>query len=261
MELRTAASPRDVKHYTTERLREEFLIEKVFFEDDGCEFVFVGNAEVAPLLQRGIEVFGGPSFDNVSAKSTEDDIVLAEGIQVILEIVGDVAVTPSADSKDVRFFGDITGSGTLTIGGNRTTCELAGDNSGFSGSIVAEKDSVDRKNIYLSSETAASENARWTVYSSGGGNEGFLHFKNKTVKFGSMNGNLYFNQMNYAGNVLEVGALGDDMEISGKFCYADGNNRISGSGNDIRKVGAGNLTLMAQSSWAGMSILPTFRRS
>jgi 5-keto 4-deoxyuronate isomerase len=26
MELRTAASPRDVKHYTTERLREEFLI-------------------------------------------------------------------------------------------------------------------------------------------------------------------------------------------------------------------------------------------
>ncbi len=34
MELRTAASPRDVKYYTTERLREEFLVEKVFFEDD-----------------------------------------------------------------------------------------------------------------------------------------------------------------------------------------------------------------------------------
>ncbi len=34
MELRTAASPRDVKHYTTERLREEFVIEKVFFEDE-----------------------------------------------------------------------------------------------------------------------------------------------------------------------------------------------------------------------------------
>lgn len=30
MEVRTAVSPRDVKHYTTERLREEFLIEKVF---------------------------------------------------------------------------------------------------------------------------------------------------------------------------------------------------------------------------------------
>lgn len=30
MELRTAASPRDVKHYTTDRLREEFLIQELF---------------------------------------------------------------------------------------------------------------------------------------------------------------------------------------------------------------------------------------
>lgn len=34
MELRTAASPRDVKHYTTERLREEFLIPQIFFDDE-----------------------------------------------------------------------------------------------------------------------------------------------------------------------------------------------------------------------------------
>lgn len=34
MELRTAASPKDVKHYTTERLREEFLIPRVFFQDE-----------------------------------------------------------------------------------------------------------------------------------------------------------------------------------------------------------------------------------
>ena len=33
MELRTAASPRDVKHYTTERLREEFLIDDLFTPD------------------------------------------------------------------------------------------------------------------------------------------------------------------------------------------------------------------------------------
>ena len=30
MELRTAVSPRDVKHYTTQRLREEFLIQDLF---------------------------------------------------------------------------------------------------------------------------------------------------------------------------------------------------------------------------------------
>ncbi len=34
MELRTAASPRDVKHYTTQRLREEFLIPQLFFVDE-----------------------------------------------------------------------------------------------------------------------------------------------------------------------------------------------------------------------------------
>jgi len=33
MELRTASSPRDVKHYTTERLREEFLIQNLFEAD------------------------------------------------------------------------------------------------------------------------------------------------------------------------------------------------------------------------------------
>ena len=34
MELRTAASPRDVKHYTTDRLREEFLVQDLFVKDE-----------------------------------------------------------------------------------------------------------------------------------------------------------------------------------------------------------------------------------
>ncbi len=34
MEVRTAASPKDVKHYTTERLREEFLIQHLFQPDE-----------------------------------------------------------------------------------------------------------------------------------------------------------------------------------------------------------------------------------
>lgn len=34
MELRTAASPKDVKHYTTDRLREEFLIDDLFQADE-----------------------------------------------------------------------------------------------------------------------------------------------------------------------------------------------------------------------------------
>ena len=170
-----------------------------------------------------------------------------------LEIVGAVSVTPSETYKTTRFYGDLTGSGTLTLGGTRPSYELAGDNSGFSGSILAPKDAQDRNNIFLSAATAASESAAWTVYSSGGNNEGFLHFDSQTVKFGSLNGNLYFNSMSYAKNVLEIGALGEDMSLGGSFCYADGNNRISGSGNDIRKVGAGNLTLMAK--WVRNTIM------
>lgn len=34
MEVRAAANPKDVKHYTTERLREEFLIKKLFTKDN-----------------------------------------------------------------------------------------------------------------------------------------------------------------------------------------------------------------------------------
>lgn len=34
MELRTASSPKDVKYYTTERLREEFLIQNLFVPDE-----------------------------------------------------------------------------------------------------------------------------------------------------------------------------------------------------------------------------------
>ena len=34
MELRTASSPRDVKYYTTDRLRKEFLIQDLFVADE-----------------------------------------------------------------------------------------------------------------------------------------------------------------------------------------------------------------------------------
>lgn len=34
MEVRTACSPQDEKHYDTKRLREEFLVEKLFFENE-----------------------------------------------------------------------------------------------------------------------------------------------------------------------------------------------------------------------------------
>lgn len=64
MELRTAASPKDVKHYTTERLREEFLIQELFVLGEiktlysHIDRIIVGSAvPVSPLtLTAGDEI-------------------------------------------------------------------------------------------------------------------------------------------------------------------------------------------------------------
>lgn len=64
MELRTAASPKDVKHYTTDRLREEFLIQNLFAADEiktiysHIDRIIVGSAvPVSPLaLVAGEEI-------------------------------------------------------------------------------------------------------------------------------------------------------------------------------------------------------------
>ena len=161
-----------------------------------------------------------------------------------LEIVGNVAVTPSTTYVTTRLFGELTGTGTLTLGGTRPTYQLAGDNSGFAGRIVAPKDAQDRNAVYLSSPNAGSALAAWDVHSSGASD--FLQMDNQTVRFGSLDGNVYVSTMKYAKNVLEIGALNTDMSLSGQFCYADGkdnngNWRVRSSGDDIRKVGTGNL--------------------
>lgn len=53
MELRTAASPRDVKHYTTERLREEFLIQNLFIPGE-IKLVYVISTEL--LLEQQLHL-------------------------------------------------------------------------------------------------------------------------------------------------------------------------------------------------------------
>lgn len=65
MELRTAASPRDVKHYTTDRLREEFLVQELFIPGEiktiysHIDRIIIGSATPtdAPLtLTAGEEI-------------------------------------------------------------------------------------------------------------------------------------------------------------------------------------------------------------
>lgn len=62
MELRTASSPKDVKHYTTERLREEFLIQDLFVPGEiklvysHIDRIITGSAvPLAPLVLKAAE--------------------------------------------------------------------------------------------------------------------------------------------------------------------------------------------------------------
>ncbi len=52
VELRTAVSPRDVKHYTTERLREEFLIQNLFVPGE-IKLVYSHIDRIIPRLRTG----------------------------------------------------------------------------------------------------------------------------------------------------------------------------------------------------------------
>lgn len=62
MELRTASSPKDVKHYTTERLREEFLIQDLFVPGEiklvysYIDRIITGSAvPLSPLVLKAAE--------------------------------------------------------------------------------------------------------------------------------------------------------------------------------------------------------------
>ena len=169
-----------------------------------------------------------------------------------LEIVGSVSVTPSANYLTTRIVGDLTGTGTLTLGGTRPNHVLSGDNSGFKGTISAPKDAQDRNAIQLTAESASSTNAIWDVHSSGAGC--FTKVESGIFRFGSLRGSVqYADQSNYKHQTIEVGHLGLDDILGGQWfpdsyknLVVDSNagDRINNSnrGHCIRKVGAGTLT-------------------
>ena len=169
-----------------------------------------------------------------------------------LEIVGSVSVTPSANYLTTRIAGNLTGAGTLTLGGTRPSHVLSGDNSGFKGTISAPKDTQDRNAIQLTAESASSTNAIWDVHSSGA--DCFTKVQSGTFRFGSLRGSIqYANQTSYKHQTIEVGHLGLDDTLGGQWfpdtyknLVVDSNlpDRVNDSnrGHCLRKVGAGTLT-------------------
>ncbi len=111
MELRTAASPKDVRYYDTKRLREEFLVEKVFFEDD------------IKLVYSHIDriIFGGAMPVNKELKLEAGDELRAQYFLErrelgIINIGGDGTVTADGEFYEIAARdGMYIGKGTKDI--------------------------------------------------------------------------------------------------------------------------------------------------
>lgn len=98
MELRTASSPRDVKHYTTERLREEFLIQGLFAKDE-IKLVYSHIDRIitgaAMPVEKELKLTAG---DELRA-----EYFLERREMGIINIGGDGVVTVDGKNYDVSF--------------------------------------------------------------------------------------------------------------------------------------------------------------
>lgn len=116
MELRTAASPKDVKYYTTERLREEFLIDDLFLEDQiklvysHIDRIITGSAvpKTKSLILTAGEELRAEYFlqrremgiINIGGKGT----IIVDGKEYILESKDGIYIGMGA--KDISFASD-----------------------------------------------------------------------------------------------------------------------------------------------------------
>lgn len=98
MELRTASSPRDVRHYTTERLREEFLIQGLF-EADRIKLVY-------SHIDRIITAAATPVNEELKLTAGEElraEYFLQRREMGVINIGGDGIIT--VDGKEYRVCG------------------------------------------------------------------------------------------------------------------------------------------------------------
>ncbi|MGN0243151.1 MAG: 5-dehydro-4-deoxy-D-glucuronate isomerase [Lachnospiraceae bacterium] len=125
MEVRTAASPKDVKHYTTERLREEFLIQDLFKANEiktvyshidriivgsakpvGQELVLTAGDELRAqyFLERremGIINIGGKG--TVTVDGTKYELEYKDGLYIGMGSK-DISFTSADDNEPAKFY-------------------------------------------------------------------------------------------------------------------------------------------------------------
>lgn len=131
MELRTAASPRDVKHYTTDRLREEFLIQNLFIP-----------GEIKLVYSHIDRIITG------SATPTTEPLTLTAGAELRAEYF--------CQRRELGVI-NIGGAGVITVDGR--VCELNRKDGMYIGMgtkeiTFASKDAANPAKFYLNSAPA-----------------------------------------------------------------------------------------------------------
>lgn len=186
-----------------------------------------------------IVLAGGTLQHNVGTTLT-NDIVAKPGTTSVIQ--GNAA-------NGLMLTGRITGSGNLSCSAwvNFSGPQLAGDNSGFSGTFTVNNTGSMR--FKLASTNAGSASASWVFnpdFTDGIG----LTCGTGTLKLGALSG--YGRIRNDSGSTtttLEIGALGTDTTFTGQI-QDNGNNNIA-----VRKVGPGKLALTYNNTYdAGTQI-------
>jgi autotransporter-associated beta strand protein len=156
--------------------------------------------------------------------------------------------------KNTTLNGNISGAGDLTFNGtgNAFTIGLAGDNSGYSGTITFNSTNV----VNITSANAGSASAAWAfkdptidrvrINIAGGG----------TINFGSLSdggvtgGGQIQNDTSSTAVILSVGALNTSTTFSGTM--KDG---ATGGTLALTKVGSGTLTLSGANTYTGATVI------
>lgn len=152
-----------------------------------------------------------------------------------------------ATNSPLYLYGNLTGSGNIILDANTNYngIRLAGDNSGFTGTLTLASTGSSARHKF-ESPNAGSAAAKWVF--NGPTDSGSMNFGTGTIHFGEFSGNANQIRNNASGTAnLSVGALNTDSTFSGV---------ISSVGSlALTKVGTGTLTLSGANTYTGATTI------
>ena len=197
---------------------------------------------VSEIAGAGLLRMNGVQIRN----TTTTTLNFTNNIEVVAGSSNEFAVVTDSknNSRNIEIYGNITGSGHLTLRSRHTNnfygvC-LHGNNMDFAGEMYVypyiSDGKTERNNTYIDADVASSSNAVWEVYNSSG-THSFVH-NGATAYFGALNGKVnQLDSINHKKPTLEIGALPGVTSVLGGTYSRTGADRCSSEGATIRKVG------------------------